>query len=48
MRTALDSYVDGETWVRNGYVTKITKTRGGKPTPEFIARWVPYVRRVTE
>ena len=46
LRSVLGSYVDGETWERNGYVTRITNTRGGKPTQEFIERWVPFIRQV--
>ena len=48
LRAALGSYVDGPTWERNGYITGITRTRGGQPTREFIARWASHVRSPDE
>ena len=44
LRCALGTYVDGETWRRNGYVVSITRTVSRLPTEECIDRWAPYVR----
>jgi len=45
-REALGSYVEGETWRRNGYVVAITHRRKGKYTEQFQPRWRSYVRPV--
>ena len=43
-RDALGEYVEGPTWIKNGYVTAITHMRGRRYTTQFKKRWAPCVK----
>lgn len=41
---ALGDYASGDNWQRYGLVTRLTRTRNGAPTEEFLPRWAAHVR----
>jgi hypothetical protein len=47
-KAALGRYYVGPNWRRNGYAVPLTRCCGGRPVAEFVARWEPYIRRLTD
>ena len=47
-KAALGRYYTGPNWRKNGYAVSLTRSCGGRPVTEFVARWEPYIRRLND